>query len=69
MPRICSGIDDIAEGAVTILLSGDNSKIDLPLNIGLGKDIWIRGLAEKFLKLLVIREIHWDTSKTRWCSA
>ena len=55
--------DDIAE-AVTTLLSGDTSKIDLPLNIGLGYDISIRGLAEKISKIIGYKgEIDWDTSK------
>lgn len=55
--------DDIAD-ACLVLLKGDTSNIDLPLNIGLGKDVSIRELAEKISNVIGYKgDITWDTSK------
>ena len=55
--------DDIADACLA-LLKGDTNNIDLPLNIGLGKDVSIRELAEKISNVIGYKgDITWDTSK------
>ncbi len=55
--------DDIAD-ACLVLLDGDTNNIDLPLNIGLGKDVSIRELAENISNIIGYKgDITWDTSK------
>ena len=55
--------DDIADACIA-LLDRDTSNINLPLNIGSGKDFSIRELAEKISNVIGYNgEIIWDTSK------
>jgi GDP-L-fucose synthase len=55
--------DDIAE-ACLILLREDTSHLELPLNLGTGKDFSIRELAENIATVVgYTGELEWDTSK------
>jgi GDP-L-fucose synthase len=55
--------DDIADACV-VLLEGDSTKLELPLNLGAGKDYSIRELAEAIARVIGYSgTIEWDTSK------
>lgn len=55
--------DDIAE-ACLVLLQGDTSQLQFPLNLGTGKDFSIRELAENIATVVgYTGELEWDTSK------
>jgi GDP-L-fucose synthase len=55
--------DDIAE-ACLVLLQGDTSQLQFPLNLGTGKDFSIRELAENIANVVgYTGELEWDTSK------
>jgi len=55
--------DDIANACLT-LLWGDTTQLQLPLNLGTGKDFSIRELAEKIANLVgYTGTLEWDTSK------
>lgn len=55
--------DDIADACIT-LLDGDISALELPLNLGTGKDFSIRELAEAIARVVGYSgEVLWDTSK------
>lgn len=55
--------DDIADACLA-LLAGDTSSLELPLNLGSGKDYLIRELAEVMAKVVgYTGTIEWDTSK------
>lgn len=55
--------DDIAYACLT-LLSEDTSSINLPINIGFGKDISILELANKIAEIIEFKgTISWDTNK------
>jgi len=55
--------EDIAN-ACLFLLSNDLSKLELPVNIGVGKDYSIRELAETIADIVGYKgRIEWDTSK------
>lgn len=55
--------DDIAE-ACLVLLQGDTSQLQFPLNLGTGKDFSIRELAENIANVVGYSgELEWDTSK------
>lgn len=55
--------DDIADACVA-LLEGDTSQLQFPLNLGTGKDVSIRELAQAIAGVVgYTGEIEWDTSK------
>lgn len=55
--------DDIAE-ACLVLLQGDTSQLQFPLNLGTGKDFSIRELAENIATVVgYTGKLEWDTSK------
>lgn len=55
--------DDIAE-ACLVLLQGDTTKLQFPLNLGTGKDFSIRELAENIANVVgYTGKLEWDTSK------
>jgi GDP-L-fucose synthase len=55
--------NDIADACIA-LLSGDTSTLALPLNLGTGRDISIRELAEAIARVVCYTgAIEWDTSK------
>jgi GDP-L-fucose synthase len=55
--------DDIAE-ACLVLLQGDTSQLQFPLNLGTGKDFSIRELAGNIANVVgYTGELEWDTSK------
>jgi len=55
--------DDIAE-ACLVLLRGDTSQLQFPLNLGTGKDFSIRELAENIASVVgYTGKLEWDTSK------
>lgn len=55
--------DDIAE-ACLVLLRGDTSQLQFPLNLGTGKDFSIRELAENIATVVgYTGKLEWDTSK------
>lgn len=55
--------DDVAN-ACLMLLQGDSSQLQFPLNLGNGKDISIRELAEKIARVVgYTGDVEWDTSK------
>lgn len=55
--------DDIADACVA-LLAGDTDGLELPLNLGTGKDFSIRELAEAIARVVGYSgSIEWDTSK------
>lgn len=55
--------DDIADACLA-LLAGDTSALELPLNLGAGKDYSIRELAEAIARVIGYSGvIEWDTSK------
>lgn len=55
--------DDIADACLT-LLEGDTSQLELPLNMGTGKDVSIRELAETIAQITgYAGKLEWDTSK------
>lgn len=55
--------DDIADACVA-LLAGDTAALELPLNLGTGKDFSIRELAEAIARVIGYSgSIEWDTSK------
>ena len=55
--------DDIAE-ACLVLLQGDTSQLQFPLNLGTGKDYSIRELAENIANVVgYTGKLEWDTSK------
>lgn len=55
--------DDIADACIT-LLSGDTTTLELPLNLGTGRDFSIRELAEAIARVVGYSgTIEWDTSK------
>jgi GDP-L-fucose synthase len=54
--------DDIA-GACLVLLQGDTSQLQFPLNLGTGKDFSIRELAENIATVVGYKgKLEWDTS-------
>lgn len=55
--------DDIADACIA-LLTGDTSTLEFPLNLGTGKDVSIRELAEIIAKVIGYSgAIEWDVSK------
>ena len=55
--------DDIAE-ACLVLLKGDTSQLQFPLNLGAGKDFSIKELAESIATVVgYTGELQWDTTK------
>ena len=55
--------DDIAEACV-VLLQGDTSQLQFPLNLGAGKDFSIKELAESIATVVgYTGELQWDTTK------
>lgn len=55
--------DDVADACLA-LLEGDVSKLEFPLNLGTGKDVSIRELAEAIAGVVgYTGKIEWDTSK------
>ena len=55
--------DDISE-ACLLLLQGDTSRLQFPLNLGTGKDFSIRELAENIANVVgYTGKLEWDTSK------
>ena len=55
--------DDIADACVA-LLGGDISQLQFPLNLGTGKDVSIRELAEAIAGVIGYKgKMEWDTSK------
>ncbi len=55
--------DDIADACVA-LLAGETATLELPLNLGTGKDFSIRELAEAIARVIGYSgSIEWDTSK------
>jgi GDP-L-fucose synthase len=55
--------DDIAE-ACLFLLEGDTSQLQFPLNLGTGKDLSIKELAENIANIVGFKgKVQWDTSK------
>jgi GDP-L-fucose synthase len=55
--------DDIADACVA-LLAGNTDSLELPLNLGAGKDFSIRELAEAIARVIgYIGSIEWDASK------
>ncbi len=55
--------DDIADASIA-LLAGDTTMLALPLNLGTGRDISIRKLAETIARVIGYSGIiEWDTSK------
>ena len=56
-------VDDLADACVFLMAEYNGNDV---INIGTGEDITIRELAELIKELLVIMEIKFDTSKTRW---
>jgi GDP-L-fucose synthase len=55
--------DDIAE-ACLVLLKGDTSQLEIPLNLGTGKDFSIRELAENIANVVgYTGQVEWDMSK------
>ena len=55
--------DDIAD-ACLVLLEGDTSQLQFPLNLGTGKDFSIRELAETIADVVgYAGKLEWDTSK------
>ena len=55
--------NDIADACIA-LLSGNTSILTLPLNLGTGKDVSIRELAESIARVIgYTGAIEWDTNK------
>jgi GDP-L-fucose synthase len=55
--------DDIAD-ACLLLLEGETSQLQFPLNLGTGKDFSIRELAETIANIVgYLGKLEWDTSK------